>query len=211
MPVTASELLTSVGVDISETVEWGTVPTRKEPGVYVVSCQRDPHALVAVSQCPISPAAIEQLLAVRPELRVDRDRPDAARLTARITSMWLPDEAVLYIGRAGISLKQRVGQYFRTPLGARSPHSGGWPIKCLATPLWVHVGVCGSAAQAKTAEETMQRAFIDQVSAQSRQAVVDPDLPLPFANLEIREGDRCTRKNHGISGARALRSRSRRT
>lgn len=201
MPATATEVFGLAGVDYYETVLWGAAPSVTTPGVYIVSRHPDPRTLAAPAACPISATAVEQLLAVRPELRIDGHRPTADQLAGRIAAMWLADEPVLYIGVAGTSLEKRVNQYVQSKLGARSPHAGGWPLKCIAAELWVHVGKCDSKGAAIDAESAMQRGFVDGVSAHSRAAVLDPRLPLPFANLELREHGRRYRKAHGISGA----------
>ena len=40
------------------------------------------------------------------------------------------------------------------------------------------------------------RQFISQVSESTLKCLFDPNLPLPFANLELERGNR---KNHGIA------------
>lgn len=112
--------------------------------------------------------------------------------------MWLGDEVVVYIGLAGTSLRRRVGDYYKTPLGARPPHAGGWPLKTLSVldQLRVHFAPC---ADPDDAEHAMLEAFQNAVSAGSRAALHDPTSPLPFANLEWGPGQR---KRHGITGAR---------
>src|SRR5437879_2359420 len=54
-----------------------------------------------------------------------------ARTRPRVASFWLPDEVILYVGKA-TSLSTRVRQYYSTPLGARSPHAGGHFLKTLS-------------------------------------------------------------------------------
>ena len=102
---------------------------------------------------------------------------------------------------AGTSLADRVGAYYKTPLGARRPHAGGWPLKTLGVldELWVHYAVCDDV---DAAEQAMVDAFIARVSPSSRAAACDPGPPLPFANLELPGG---ARKQHGITGAREPR------
>ncbi|OBJ86648.1 hypothetical protein [Mycobacterium asiaticum] len=141
---------------------------------------------------------MQQLLDVRPELLLDGRRPDTVTLADRLASMWLADETVLYIGLAGTSVAKRVRQYYKTPLGARKPHAGGWPLKTLANldQLWVHYARCASV---DAAERAMLDTFASGVSASARAALCDPDVPLPFANLTVPRG---ARKRHGISGAR---------
>ena len=110
------------------------------------------------------------------------------------------DEPVLYIGLAGRSLRTRVRQYYRTPLGAAKPHSGGWWLKTLSVldDFYVHYAVTGSC---KEAEEDMLRAFAKGISKRSLEALPNGDPAMPFANL--RNGD-WHRRNHGITGARSF-------
>jgi len=58
-------------------------------------------------------------------------RPSADAFAARIASFWLPDEPIVYIGLA-TSLRSRVSGFYRTPIGARRPHAGGWLLKTLS-------------------------------------------------------------------------------
>ena len=75
---------------------------------------------------PISEAAIEELLTVRPELTLDGARPTREQLVRRLAGFWFPDEVVVYIGLAGSrksrpvqgEVAKRVGEYYDTPLEA---------------------------------------------------------------------------------------------
>ena len=92
-------------------------------------------------------------------------------LADRLAGFWLPDEVVLYIGRAGprkdigvSELSDRVDEYYTTPLGARSPHAGRpptedrWPI---FDELHVHYAY---RADFMKAEERMLDRFAEQLS-----------------------------------------------
>jgi hypothetical protein len=96
-------------------------------------------------------------------------------------------------------VSKRVGQYYRTPLGARKPHAGGWFLKLLTCPddLTVHFA---ESDDPDIPESSMLGAFCNEVSDESRRALIDPDHPFPFANLEWPRG---VRKRHGIVGAKA--------
>ena len=86
----------------------------------------------------IDASAIRRLLLVRPEAEVDGLPASEASLTSRLSSMWLSSEPVVYVGLAGTSLAKRVGQYYRTPLGARSPHAGGCRSRpCPSSTNWL--------------------------------------------------------------------------
>ncbi len=141
----------------------------------------------------------------RPELTLDGSRPLADQLAKRLGSMWLPDEPVIYIGKA-TSIGSRVNQYYKTSIGARSPHAGGWPLKLLPNldELWVH---WAKNPMPELAEQKALAAFVHNVSNGARSQLVDPDHPYPYANLEGPGG----RKRHGIRGARQPRKSERQT
>jgi hypothetical protein len=202
MPTTVAQLFEAARLKPDGAVRWGTRLPEVGPGVYVVALSDDGDSVAAArAECPLSTAAVQQLLDARPELRLDGQRPSSAQLAARLASCWLADEVTVYIGLAGTSLAGRVGDYYKTPLGARRPHAGGWPLKTLGVldELWVHYAACDAV---DATERAMVDAFIERASESSRAAVCDPDLPLPFANLEVPGG---ARKKHGITGAREPR------
>lgn len=198
MPSTVESLLRAVQLNWAGATRWHQRVQLDGPGVYLVALAEVPDEVVTQAVCPVSAAAVQQLLDVRPELLLDGRRPTADALAERLASMWLADETVLYIGLAGTSVAKRVRQYYKTALGARKPHAGGWPLKTLANldQLWVHYAPCASV---DAAERAMLDTFVSAASASARVAVCDPDLPLPFANLTVPRG---ARKRHGISGAR---------
>ena len=144
---------------------------------------------------------ITRLLGARSELRLHGTRPTADELATQIARFWLPDEPVLYIGLAGTSVATRVKQYFATPLGARSPHAGGWFLKTLSNLTRLHVHYA-AANDTNMAEDQLIKAFVGSTSARSKEALADRERPFPFANLEWPRG---VRKAHGITGARASR------
>lgn len=171
-------------------------------GVYVVALTDEldstGHALAI---CPISFEALSHLLSVRSELTLDGVRPQASALGERLSAFWLSDEVVLYIGKTDRTLPKRLLEYYQTPLGARSPHAGGWPLKVLAclSELYVHYAY---SELAEEAERAMLEAFAANVSSTARNALHDPVNVMPFANLEVAHG---RRKKHGIEGAKAPR------
>ena len=207
MPSSVAGILAAAELSHREVVGWGVPPTFAGPGVYLVTLSAQPDACDSRAHAPLSRPRIQQLLDVRPELTVDGVRPELAQLHARLASLWLSDETILYIGRASASVSDRVMAYYKTPLGARAPHAGGWPLKTLHGLGKLHVHVA-PAPDPTTAEEAMIDTFIAGVTANDRQKVVDPELPLPFANLE---DGRHRRKRHGVRGARAPYARKRRT
>jgi hypothetical protein len=220
MPLTVATLFAAAKVRRHGVVAWGErIPKQSSgpgTGVYIVALTDNPDALdAALATCQLSDAAVRELLKVRrAELKVDGRRPDAAQLAARLAGFWCPDEVVLYIGCAGprprtpikvSELSDRVAEYYTTPLGANSPHAGGWPLKTLANldELHVHYAYYGKH---KTAEKRMLDHFAEQLSDSTREALHDSTYVMPFANLEDA---RKRRKLHGITGARAPKKAAR--
>jgi hypothetical protein len=214
MPSTVASIFAAAGVTPAGVVRWGdrpalpVSPSETRTGIYMVALtDRRDQLEGELAAAPLSDAAVKELLAVRAELTLDRARPTRAQLAARLAAFWLPDEVVLYIGLAGTrknrprqgELAKRVEEYYGTPLGARSPHAGGWPLKmlsCLAE-LFVHYGYCDHVDEA---EGKCIGSFADGVASETRSALHDPVRVMPFANLEFPKGNP---KNHGIRGARA--------
>lgn len=185
-------------------VTWGERVVWDGPGIYVVSLPKGS----ARNAGSISLAKCEELLSVRPELKLDGTRPDAQALRDRIAGFWVPVERVLYIGLAGTSVSSRTHNYYRTPLGARAPHSGGWFLKTLdcISELEVHYA---SSDEPRASEADALAEFAEGVSSAARARLHDDERVMPFANLEYPQG---VRKSHGITGARQPhRARSTRT
>jgi hypothetical protein len=198
MPSTVNELFASAGLRPDGVVRWGTLVPQSGPGNYVVALAEDPRSLARTRPtCPVAEGRLKALLDVRPELRLDGVRPSAEELAARLSAFWMQDEVVLYVGLAGTSLQKRAGQYYRTPLGARSPHAGGWWLKALALldQLWVHYAATAEDAEAELA---MLQHFAGAVSSASRDRLHDSVNVAPFANLRTGRGNV---KAHGITGA----------
>jgi hypothetical protein len=199
MPTTVADAFSAAGLRVAGTAPWGTPIGESGPGVYVVSLTADVDSTAgAAPAAPLDPARVQALLDVRPELRLDGMRPDATLLARRLAAFWPPDETILYIGVAGTSVRSRVGAYYRSPLGARRPHSGGWFLKTLAAldGLWVHHAPCPDPI---AAGDRMLAAFSAGVTPAVTLGLHDPALPIPFAN---REWPRGRLKEHGITGAR---------
>jgi len=201
MPSTVSEIFSAAGLHPAGSHPWGTPIPESGPGVYVLSLTAGPDDRPAAGMpAPVDPVLVQQLLDARPELRLDGMRPDARLLAQRLAAFWLPDEVVLYVGLAATSVRNRVGAYYRSPLGARRPHSSGWFLKTLANldDLHVHHAACADPAGA---EQRMLAAFNAGVAPARAAALHDPEAPIPFANPHWPPGHR---KEHGITGARGV-------
>lgn len=199
MPSSVAALFDAARVSRADKATWGERPLIRAPGVYAVSVTGNAGESEGPGlPAPISESAIAELLAVRPELTLDGRRPTPDALRERLAEFWAPDEPVLYVGLAGTSLSKRVSDYYKTPLGARRPHAGGWFLKTLTLlpRLYVHYG---PSEDVGSAEDALLGAYCRGISDSTRSALRDPDHPFPFANLEWPPG---IRKAHGIKGAR---------
>lgn len=199
---TIREVFEAAGLVASGRVQWGARVPADVPGVYLVATTPDPDETSSdVAVCPVDVAAVGRLLAVRSEATVDGVPATVKSLSKRLAALWLPNEPVLYIGLAGTSLQNRVGQYYGTKLGARAPHAGGWPVKTLSNlpDLWVHFAACDDP---DTAEKLMVVRFVAGVPGEVVAHLHDPSAPLPFANLMFPGG---SRKVHGMRGVKAPR------
>jgi len=195
-------LLGAADLTLTGVVAWGKPVPVSTPGVYLISLAEDPADYSSnMVAAPISEAAIEQLLAVCSQLKLDSRRPTPSELKKRIGRLWLGAHTVLYVGQAGTSLRTRVAQYYHTPLGARSPHAGGWFLKLLSNldQLFVHYATSGDPVES---EKRIVQAFVDAVPPLAlmplQWAFGASYLPLPFANLQYPDGPK---KPHGITGA----------
>ena len=195
---TVTELFAAAGTSGVPAVAWGERASLDRAGLYVISTSEDPDDQSGPPTCPLDDAAIATLLAARPELTVDGRRPDLDELRGRLAALWPAGETVVYVGMASQSVAHRVGQFVSTEIGARAPHSGGWPLKMIDArqPLFVHVALHDDPVQG---EKDVIEAFMVGIRPTVAAALVDPTVPLPFANLEVPGG---CRKNHGIRGAR---------
>jgi hypothetical protein len=115
---------------------------------------------------------------------------------ARLGLYWLPDEAIVYIGKA-TSLYSRVGGYYSTLLGDKRPHAGGHWIKTLTNlaSLTVHYTEICDGRNPEDVEKAMMFAFAKGVVGTTKTNHPQPSLMIPFANLEIKGFGR---RNHGI-------------
>ena len=180
------------------------VPSRRA-GIYVASISPDPHSLKCLSMPPLSNGAIAGWISYVGTITVDGSPATQRTLKARLSRFWLPDETILYIGKAGgenssATLCRRVADYYCTPLGDPRPHSGGHWIKTLTNlgRLYIH---WVEAGRAEAIETQLIELFASRVSKTSRMLLHDRDHAYPFANL----------KNGGRKGSGIGRSRRPRT
>lgn len=197
MPISVYELFRMAGRECNGRVSWGQPVNCNTPGVYVVALSPSVDKLVCADTAPISKSAIQEWIEYVPTFKLDHFRPTRDALIHRLQGFWLPDETILYIGKAGISLNKRVGQFYNHILGEPRPHRGGHWLKTLDN--LAELSIYWTAFQDEPAHDVESRYigfFVDNVSMAIKEKLIDPFHPFPFANLEFPHR---TRKNHGLS------------
>lgn len=201
MPTTINQLTKQYNLPAAIKVNWGErIPTQDE-GVYIVSLSEYPNTNNGIlNEIPISEEIIEKWIKKVDGFEIDKIKTyDSKAIIERMSQFWLPDENIVYIGKApkrssGKGIGNRVNEYYRTEYGARKPHAGGHWIKALTVlkDLFVYYSVCDNPGDVETG---ILRYFCKNVSESTRQILRDKILTLPFANLQLERGQI---KNHGL-------------
>lgn len=201
MPTTIQFLIDKFELPSSNVVKWKEKILTEEEGVYIVSRSKNPASLkVKQSKIPISGDIIEQWIAKVKGFELDKSLTfDSSKVIERITQFWMPDENILYIGKApvrrnGKGIGNRVKEFYNTELGDKRPHAGGHWIKVLANldNLYLHYIICQNSGEI---EFSLLECFIENVSGKSKLLLRDKELMLPFGNLELKKG---LIKKHGL-------------
>lgn len=200
MPSTVKTLLESVNLDISKikTCRWGQNVDADKHGIYFISTSLKTDCIENTYKgAPISINILDKWISKIKTIEIDgRSGINSLDLFNRLNKFWLPDENILYIGQTECNggLKKRLSQYYKTNLGERKPHAGGHWIKTLLnlTDLYVHYIPTFTPL---ILEKEILVNFTKEVSQNTLTMIGDPELPLPFANLEI---DKSRRKKHGV-------------
>ncbi len=195
-----TEIFSSAGAVLLGSCRWNTPVPSQEHGVYVVSMHRRPENGDGLATAPIDYGALEGWLDRCPGLALDSGRPDIDELAAHLATWWLPNTSILYIGKAETqSLRKRVGQYHKTPLGAPRPQGGGYWLKTLGLlgDLYLHYSEVASDVSAGGIEDDLLNAFLSLYSAVP-ETHPEPDLPLPWANLQVERPPPRRRRDHRL-------------
>lgn len=185
MTSSVGALFDKCGLEWAGAVKWQQRIPSNAPGVYAISVNSEPYAAhVGPVELPLSSRAFEELLEVCPFLEVDGRSATLDSFRARLQQFWLPDEPILYIGKAGTSLSARTRAYYSTRLGATGPHAGGWWLKMLTIlpELTVHYA---QHSDPGSAEDALIYQFAHQLPQASRANLFDRTRVGPFANVHI--------------------------
>lgn len=204
MPISVKSIFENSAMNSFQKVSWGSSIEDKNEGVYIVSTSPDPEKNLGTSVNPnFKEEVIEKWIQELPNFKIDNVEPTLEVIKNRLNEFWLPDENILYIGKAkkrinGEALGKRISEYYITEMGDGTPHSGGQWLKTLSNlpKLFVYYGYSCNPAEA---EKQMLKYFMQKVSKETLQHLRDKNLPLPFANIRYKPGKD---KNHGMKNQR---------
>ena len=201
MPTSVKNLIENFNLSPARSVKWNEIPTTEEEGVYIVSLSNNPEKNNGIHKsAPISKDLMKKWITKVDGFELDKINTfNSDKVIKRMSQFWLPDENILYIGKAskranGDGIGNRVDEYYRTDYGEKSPHAGGHWLKSLKilNELFVYYSTCENPEKV---EEDMLRLFCKNVSETTKINLRDSNLPLPFANLRLKKGQD---KKHGL-------------
>jgi transcription elongation factor GreA len=192
----AATLLREVGLLPDGPVVWGRPLTTRAPGVYVVELP------APLPSAPIEINSVGRWVERLPDLRLDRVHPTSKALAARLASLWLPSEGVLYIGSTTGSIGGRVLAMARHVLGDRRPHADGQWLHALRGIERARIWWAETAAPEEYLDALLE-AFAAGAAGRAARPGGVPDarppgaLYLPWANTRRPTGER---QAHGLTG-----------
>jgi len=191
LPPTTADLLRSIGLDVDGPVRWGTKPSSRAPGIFVV------EAASPSDSAAIDVDEVRRWLGRVPELRLDGERPTQSSLAARLRTFWVPGQTLLYVGRTNKSLSARVASLYATELGHARPHPGGYWLKTLREQSKLRLWWAETDASEEYEDELIE-AFVKTLSVEVREGLPEGAPVLPWANLGSPTG---SARETGISNA----------
>ena len=202
MPTTVIEIFEKQNISEFRKIKWGTQFFDNNEGIYVVSMSNKPDKNLGLTEEPLfDDNQLNLWLSKLDNFLVDHNPATKATLKKRLSEFWLPDESILYIGKApkrrnGQGLSKRISEYYETEIGDGGPHSGGQWIKVLKniSSFTIYYGYSDSPA---FVEKNMMRTFMDNVSEITLGKLYDKELPLPYANIKYTGN-----KKHGLKNQR---------
>ncbi|WP_289746306.1 hypothetical protein [uncultured Bacteroides sp.] len=201
MATSIKELVEKVQLspDKIQSVKWDTPINCKSEGVYIISMSDTAESKITMEEFPISIDILKNWIKKLDYFTLDGEKTkDANKIKNRLAEFWLPDESILYIGKAPLrnngkgGIGNRVKEYYNTAIGERSPHAGGHWIKLLENLEKLHVFYipCNNSTEI---EKRMIDTFGKSVSESTKERLSEKGPILPFANL--KDGNNVKKKH----------------
>ena len=169
----------SLGLQVDGPVTWGNPVRSGSAGVFVV------EAAQPSEQAAFDHKAIRGWLERVPATRLDGAPTTPHALAARLATLWVPAQPILYVGRSMRSIGARVAAMYATPLGDSKPHPGGHLLKTLANLPSLRIWWAETKAHEEYEDELLNK-FAKSAGS-----------PSPFANETLPTGER---RSFGLSG-----------
>jgi hypothetical protein len=213
MPTKIREIFNEFDLELTGQMSWGQEINANKCGLYFVSITDNPDELKCWENPDFNENEIENWIDLVQKcwkrIKVDNKIASKSDLLNRLNNLWLPDETILYIGKAGPTKTRTVGkrvkEYFNTRLGCNKKHAGGNWINTLSklNELTVFYSEFETDKYYKIEEIETQliEYFSKNVSNETKDRLIDKKNCFPFANKEIhyKEKKKKIRKNHGLS------------
>lgn len=176
MPITVSELVEKVGLSskLLKKVGWGKQVNMRDEGIYIVAMSKP------LKRIPINKDKVKSNNWEIDAIPTD----DFILIKKRLSKFWLPDETILYIGKAS-NVRKRIQQYYKTVNGKSKNHSGGYWLKYINIPNKTYIYYI-ECANSEACEAEMLCAFFEQVSNDNKKRLFGTGIVLPFANREVK-------------------------
>jgi len=184
-----------LGFKLEGSLRWGEKIPCKKQGIYIVLTPNKKATNLIFNR-----GAINLWIKKVANMEVGTEKPTFENLSTELKRFWFNNEIILYVGQTSQPIRTRVNQYYKTEIGERKPHSGGYWIKTLAflNDCLVFWKACDHPKEIETKILTF---FHHQFSDKN---ISKENLIIPFANLEIhlQNKNQKIRKNHILKKAR---------
>ena len=194
MPTTVIQLFKQAGLTFHGQVKCGQLINSRACGFYVVALTDDIEKLVCMDKPNFDDNAIEQWIKVvksgGKQILIDNKVADLRSIQQRLEKFWLPDETIIYIGKAGPNkkrtIRKRVKEYYETKMGCDGKHAGGHWVNTLKNDSSLNVFYSEYLElDIEEKEEQLISYFMDNVSETTKEILLDKVNCYPFANKEL--------------------------
>lgn len=200
MGTKVAEIFGHFDLTINGQVKWNEEVFSNKCGVYVIALTSDKNEIETLSEPLFNDSAIDNWIklvaATNKSILVDKKQATTGLLKERLSKFWLPDETIVYIGKAGPTkkrtLKKRVNEFYETKLGCNKKHAGGHWLNTLKNINALNIFYSETDP---SIEEKMIEYFRLNVSEKTKERLLDQENCFPFANKEKNKSER---KKHGI-------------
>ena len=126
MPTTINQLTDRYSLPLAERVKWMERISSQDEGVYIISLSKESGRNSGIlKNPPISKDIIGKWIKKVDGFEIDKIKTfNTNKVFERLSQFWLPDENILYIGKAprrsnGKGIGNRIREYYKTKYGEK--------------------------------------------------------------------------------------------